>query len=127
LPCKRLQLDEIWSFVCASLGSLFGQPFRKTVIFQYPSLLSMAHYFNEDVDRPNMQFVQRRSLISRHVPLKYGEQSSRSHLPLTGVVVGPCRFKAASRVAVGDMLVTNGYDPNSEVTISETSIPYREV
>jgi Protein of unknown function (DUF2971) len=83
--------------------------------------------FNKDIDYPRMKFVQRRSLISRHIALDYGEKDSRLHLPLTGVVVGPCRFKRASKVAVGDLLAANGYDPDREVIISETDIPYREV
>jgi hypothetical protein len=74
-----------------------------------------------------MRFVHRRSLISRHIPLKYGEKDGAPHLPLTGVVIGPCRFKPASRLAVGDLLISRGYDPDHEVTISETEIPYREV
>lgn len=87
----------------------------------------LVRWFDKDVDYARMRFVQRRSLISRHVSLDYGEKSGRLHLPLTGVVVGPCRFKAASKVAVGDLLLANGYDINGEVIISETGIPYREV
>jgi hypothetical protein len=86
----------------------------------------LVHWFR-NVDRPTMRFVQRKSLISRHIPLKYGERDGVPHLPLAGVVIGPCRFRAASRLAVGDLLASHGYDPDHEVTISETGIPYREV
>ena len=43
--------------------------------------------------------------MSRHLPLALNGQ-----LPITGVLVGPCRYPVLSRIAVNDLLEANGYD-----------------
>lgn len=72
-------------------------------------------------DAKRMQFRQRQSMMTRHVPLRL-----RKPLPITGVIVGPCRHPQLSRVAVGDLLKKFDYDPNI-VKVSITQVPYRAI
>ena len=74
--------------------------------------------------RPNdferMQFRQRQSMMTRHVPLRL-----RSPLPITGLTVCPCRHPELSKVAVSDLLKKFGADSDIKVTITE--VPYRAI
>jgi hypothetical protein len=71
----------------------------------------------DDVVR--MQFRQRQSMMSRHIPLRLTKP-----LPITGVIVGPCRHPPLSRVSVGTLLQVAGYDPQAmKVELSE--VPFR--
>jgi hypothetical protein len=45
-------------------------------------------------------------------------------LPITGMLVGPCRHPRLSQVAAGDLLLKKGYDPDT-VKIDITGVPYR--
>jgi hypothetical protein len=66
-----------------------------------------------------MKFRPKPFMISRHVSLPLSKP-----LPITGITIGPCRYPRLSQVAVGDLLVSGGYEPNA--TNIETSIvPYR--
>jgi hypothetical protein len=59
-------------------------------------------------------------MMSRHLPLRI------KPLPLIGVLVGPCRHPALSRVAVNDLLNKAGYDLNV-VNVELTEAPYRMI
>jgi hypothetical protein len=130
-PIRRgSPVTDAWAeeFAARWLNSL--SPFAACI--KHPSFRGerewrLVHWFTDHAERKAMKFVQRGSLITRHIPLAYGEKDGQSHLPLTGVFIGPCRFEAASRVAVGDLLTAKGYNPDTEVTITKTAIPYREV
>lgn len=83
-------------------------------------------YFLKDTDLPKMTFLQKSSMMTRHVPLRLSVgPNGKPRLPLCGVTVGPCRHKEASKISVGDLLKKHGYDPDSEVPVSLTDIPYR--
>jgi len=58
-------------------------------------------------------------MMSRHMPLRL-----KKPLPITEVLVGPCRHPRLSQVAAGDLLLTGGYDPNA-VKVQITGVPYR--
>ena len=67
-------------------------------------------------------------MMTRHVPLRLSVGSNgKPRLPVCGVTVGSCRHKEVSKISVGDLLKKHGYDPDSEVPISLTDIPYRTV
>jgi hypothetical protein len=68
-----------------------------------------------------MRFLQRQSMMSRHLPLALNGQ-----LPITGVLVGPCRYPMLSRIAVNDLLQANGYDA-AIARVDVTEIPYRTI
>jgi len=93
-------------------------PYIKHKSFQAEREWRLVHHFR-DADIPIMRYRQRPSMMTRHVPLKRGVR-----LPITGIRVGPTRHKDLSKVAVGDLLLTNGYDV-SKISITETTIPFR--
>ena len=73
-------------------------------------------------DLKRLKFRQRQSMMSRHVPL-----SLTRPLPITGVLVGPCRHPRLSQIAVSDLVVAVGeYAPNV-VKVEITGVPYRTV
>lgn len=84
-------------------------------------------HFLGDADTRRMKFQQRSSMMTRHLPLHFALKDGKKRLPLCGVTVGPCRHKEISRIAIGDLLRANDYLPGTEVTVSETRIPYRLV
>jgi hypothetical protein len=71
----------------------------------------------EDVNEKRMRFRQRQYMMTRHIPLLL-----KPPLPITSVIVGPCRHPEHSVIAVGDLLKTHGYDP---MMVSRTEVPYR--
>ena len=70
-------------------------------------------------DPAKIQFRQRQSMMKRHIPLRL-----KKLLPITQVLVGPCRHPRLSQVAAGDLLLAGGYDP-SIVKVEITDVPYR--
>jgi hypothetical protein len=81
----------------------------------------LVYFFRPDDPTP-MRFRQRQSMMSRHLPLRL-----KGKLPITGVMVGPCRYPILSRIAVSDLLQANGYDPAVIREVNVTKIPYRAV
>jgi hypothetical protein len=71
-----------------------------------------------------LQFRQKQSLMSRHLPLVYPPQNhaTPSHLlPIAEIMVGPSRHKEISRISVDTLLRQRGY--TIPVTIS--AIPFQ--
>ena len=55
----------------------------------------------EDIDQ--MVYLQKQTLMSRHLPLKYGSADASENselLPLDEIMVGPSRRKEASKISV---------------------------
>ncbi|MGQ0742720.1 MAG: DUF2971 domain-containing protein, partial [Alphaproteobacteria bacterium] len=70
-------------------------------------------------DKTRMRFRQSGSMMTRHMPLRLEGQ-----LPITGAVIGPCKYPLQSKVAVADLFKNAGYDPNL-MKIEPTIVPYR--
>jgi hypothetical protein len=83
-------------------------------------------YLFQDEAIPRTKYLQRSSMMTQHVPLRLMMSDGQPRLPLTGVVVGPCRHKEISAVSVGGLLRTCGYSV-SDIPVSVTAIPYRAV
>jgi hypothetical protein len=66
------------------------------------------------------QFRQRSSFMSRHLPLRIA-----TPLPIVSVRVGPCRHPELSRIAVGDLLLKQGYSP-ATVPVKLSEVPHRQ-
>jgi hypothetical protein len=117
---------ETWAFA-------FLTAFRDSVLYLAPILKDPAFFQEEEwrlicslgaADKKKIEIKQRQTLISRHLPLSFGDK-----LPIREVLVGPCRHPNASRISVGDYLVANGYELNNEgehdpgkVTVSSSVI-----
>jgi hypothetical protein len=83
-------------------------------------------YHFQDEAIPRMRYLQRGSMMTQHVPLRLMITDGNPRLPLTGIVVGPCRHKEISKISVSDLLRTHGYS-DKDVLVSMTTIPYRTV
>jgi hypothetical protein len=79
-----------------------------------------------DTDIPNMIYVQKKTLLSRHLSLKLKSDLSEKILPIGSIRIGPSRNKHVSRVSVADLLRTYGYQTN-DVNILETEAPFQVV
>jgi hypothetical protein len=60
-------------------------------------------------------------MMSRHIPLRL-----KTPLPVTEVLVGPCRHPCLSKAAVADLLSTSGFNP-STISVRSAEVPYRTV
>ena len=109
-------VEEFLSYWLEHLA--FLAPCLKHPTFQEEKEWRLIYYLRPD-DPSKMQFRQTQSMMRRHIPLRLTKP-----LPITGVLVGPCRHPRLSRVAVGDLLLTGGYDPNT-VKVEITGVPYR--
>ena len=96
----------------------FYAPCIKNPSFEDEKEWRFIYYLRPD-DPTRMQFRQRQSMMSRHIPLRLTKP-----LPITQVLVGPCRHPRLSQVAAGDLLLSSGYDPNN-VEVKITGVPYR--
>ena len=74
-----------------------------------------------------LKIQQKQSLISRHLTLSFGPR-----VPLSSVMVGPCRHPAVSRVSVGSILGAKGYPIDqfdtgepSKVRVSNSKVPFQ--
>lgn len=77
----------------------------------------------QDEAIPRMCYLQRSSMMTKHVPLQLMMHRDRPRLPLRSIVVGPCRHKEISKISVDDLLRTYEYS----VQVSTTTIPYQVV
>lgn len=117
-PTEQDWLDEFathWLSLIGFLAPCFKHPkFESEKEWRFLYVLRP-----EDVSEKRMRFRQRQYMMTRHVPLRL-----KGRLPITGVVVGPCRHPQLSKIAVGDLLKMHGYDP-AVVKVELTEVPYR--
>lgn len=78
----------------------------------------------ELTDLENLKFLQKNSLMSRHLPLRPPQRTPTTpyRLAIGEVMVGPCRNPQISRTSVDTLLRQKGY-PTGLVTISK--IPFQ--
>jgi hypothetical protein len=117
-PCLEQWAEEFVTFYLSLVNILL--PCLKHPAFAAEREWRLVYYYRPD-DLTPLQFRQRASMMSRHLPLRLSKP-----LPISGVTIGPCRYLLLSRTAVSDLLHTHGYTsavPN--VQLSE--IPYRAV
>ena len=86
-----------------------------------------ADLYVDDEEKSRLRLKQRQTLISRHMPLGFGDA-----LPIKQVMVGPCRHPGVSRASVWLYLNSHGYKCNHEnehdpakVTIQVSSAPFQ--
>jgi hypothetical protein len=77
---------------------------------------------NDELDQ--LKFIQKAGMISRHLPLKPGADTASDsyRLPISEIMVGPCRRPETSRTSVDTLLRQKGY-PTGLVSISK--IPFQ--
>jgi len=114
----------------------FLEAWREQVVYLAPALKHPSFkdekewrltYALHPDDMGKIEILQRSTLISRHLPLSFGQK-----LPIREVIVGPCRHPSVSLVSVGTYLRAQGYLVNgvgendiSKVTVTSSSIPFQ--
>lgn len=76
-------------------------------------------------DLPELKFIQKSSLMSRHLPLSFSSEFGESpsvRLPIKEILVGPSRHKEISAVSVHTLLRQKGYD---SVQVGVSAIPFQ--
>jgi hypothetical protein len=108
----------------ANLLMMFA-PFIKHPKFKGEREWRLVHHLQDEAI-PRMRYLQRSSMMTRHVPMRLMMRGDQPCLPLKGIVVGPSRHKEVSKISVADLLRTHGYS-NEAVPVTTTEIPYRTV
>jgi hypothetical protein len=114
----------------------FVMAFGPHIVYLAPILKHPAFFQEEEwrlvcelgpADKEKIKIKQRQTLISRHLPLLFGDK-----LPIREVLVGPCRHPGPSRISVADYLLALKYELNGEgendprkVTVSSSDIPFQ--
>jgi hypothetical protein len=108
---------EAWEPAITMVAPLVKDP----AFFKEHECRIVRGYFGE-IDQ--LKFIQKGSLMSRHLPLKPGVGTAYDsyRLPIAEVIVGPCRHPQISRTSVDTLLRQKGY-PTGLVSISH--IPFR--
>ena len=82
----------------------------------------------EDADRAKMVFFRRRTMMTRHIPISFsnpiaikGLEKPYAPLPIKSVTIGPTYHPEVSKISVGDLLISRGYN----VKVHLTQILYR--
>ncbi|MGA1999167.1 MAG: DUF2971 domain-containing protein [Terriglobales bacterium] len=112
-----MEFLEVWDKRITSLAPLVKNP-----CFKAENEFRLIHMLLETELR-KMCFLQKDTLLSRHIPLSCDPASGYSLLPIHGIVVGPCRHPWISLVSVNTLLRQKGY-LSSVVTASR--IPFQK-
>ena len=84
----------------------------------------------QDVDEPNLRVLQRKTMMSRHLPLSFPSgglnDKDEKLLPINEVMVGPSRHKAITQASVEALLKAKGYGAASNM-VSKSGRPYQEL
>jgi hypothetical protein len=78
----------------------------------------------QDYELSQLKVRQRKTMMSRHLPMRFPSVGQTPRLPICKVVVGPCRHREITRISVDTLLRTHGY-PGGLVVSSER--PYQEM
>jgi hypothetical protein len=98
-------------------------PLVKDPAFAKEQECRIVKLFGAD-DLTNLRFVQKASLMSRHLPIQPGPSSATGtyRLPIAEVMVGPCRHREISRTSVDTLLRKTGYGSN---LVSISKVPFQ--
>ena len=100
-------------------------PVAKDPGFASEQEVRLIHPFT-GVDLNRLVFIQRKALMSRHVPLTWPYLlGDKAILPIESVMIGPGRHKHISMVSVKTLLRQCGYLRDDLVAVSK--LPYQEV
>ena len=120
---QRAPTREEWAIdflACWSWHIAFFAPMIKHPKFKEEREWRLLYPFNDEAI-PRMRYLQRSSMLTKHVPIRLMMQDGKPRLPLKSVVVGPCRHVDISKISVGDLLKTYGYS----APVFTTEIPYQ--
>jgi hypothetical protein len=108
-----------WDYALTQIAPVVKDPG-----FELENEVRVIHQLQE-VELPELRILQRKTMMSRHLPMKFRSTNTpdSSLLPIQEVIVGPSRHKEISRISVDSLLVRHGY-PTDLVKVSKR--PYQE-
>jgi hypothetical protein len=77
----------------------------------------------QDFEIAQLKVRQRKTMMSRHLPMRFPSVGQSPRFPISKVIVGPCRHREVTRISVDTLLRTHGY-PSGLVMSSVR--PYQE-
>jgi len=97
-------------------------PLVKDPAFAKESECRIVKGFHNEIDQ--LKFIQKGSLMSRHLPIQpgVGTASGSYRLPIAEVMVGPCRHPQISRTSIDTLLRQKGYETG---LVSISKIPFQ--
>jgi hypothetical protein len=122
---QRAPTREDWAndfLACWSWHVALFAPMIKHPKFKEEREWRLLYPFNDEAI-PRMRYLQRSSMLTKHVPIRLMMQDEKPRLPLKSVIVGPCRHVDISKISVGDLLRTYEY----AVSVFATKIPYQAI
>lgn len=105
-----------WDKSLSYLSPLFKDPG-----FAQEQEIRIVHELQES-EYTQQKFLQKRSLLSRHLPLTFPISGPR--LPLKEIMIGPCRHRRITQVTIGTILKARGYP---EIPVTFSKLPYQDV
>ena len=100
------------------------------VLIKHPSFQTEAEWRCIRILRPEdallLEFQQRQSMMSRHLPRKFPppEHPDAKLLPISQIIVGPCRHREVSRISIGDLLLKASY-PDDRIMVTVSAVPFQ--
>jgi hypothetical protein len=95
----------VWDGLISKLAPMVKDP-----SFKNENEYRVVHELVVD-EIPEMKFMQRKTMMSRHLPLRFplGGGMVRCKLPIAKVLVGPCPHREITRISVDTLLRKMGY------------------
>jgi Protein of unknown function (DUF2971) len=122
---QRAPTREEWAndfLACWSWYNALFAPMIKHPKFKEEREWRLLYPLNDEAI-PRMRYLQRSSMLTKHVPIRLMTQDGKPRLPLKSVIVGPCRHVDISKISVGDRLRTYEYS----TPVFTTEIPYQAI
>ncbi|MEQ8506870.1 MAG: DUF2971 domain-containing protein [Rhodospirillales bacterium] len=122
-PTTEEWIDEFANYWLLQLSHL--APLLKHQAFEKEAEWRLIYYL-KDEDFKRLQFVEKTSMMRRHLPIQPGNADPNGYtpLPISGITVGPKSHQRLTRLAVGDLLHATGYS-SEQVPVELSDIPYR--
>jgi hypothetical protein len=108
---------ELWDYTLTQVA-----PFLKDPGFAVEQEVRLVHLL-EQTEMSQLKVRQRKTMMSRHLPMRF-PSAGQLGVPISKVIVGPCRHREITRISVDTLLRTHGY-PSGLVVSSQR--PYQEM
>lgn len=77
----------------------------------------------QDSEIAQLEVQQRRTMMSRHLRMRFPSVGQTPRFPISKIIVGPCRHREITRISVDTLLRTHGYPSG---LVASSIRPYQE-
>lgn len=77
----------------------------------------------QDYEIAQLKVRQRKTMMSRHLPIRFPSVGQTPRFPISKVIVGPCRHREITRISVDTLLRTHCYPSG---LVASSARPYQE-